>query len=54
VTGPNADIAAVFDGCPPRIRSGLKALRRLILDTARTTDGLGAIEEALRWDSRAI
>jgi hypothetical protein len=49
VTGPNADIAAVFDGYPPRIRSRLKALRRLILDTARTTDGVGTIEEALRW-----
>jgi hypothetical protein len=25
------------------------ALRRLILDTARTTDGAGRIEETLKW-----
>jgi Domain of unknown function (DU1801) len=44
-----SDAAAVFESYPPRIRAKLKALRRLILDTARTTDGVGAIEEALKW-----
>ncbi len=44
-----ADVAAVFESCPPRIHARLKALRRLILDTARATDGVGAIEEALKW-----
>jgi hypothetical protein len=46
---PDAGVAAVFDAYPPRIRSKLKALRRLIFDTARTTEGVGALEEALRW-----
>jgi Domain of unknown function (DU1801) len=45
----DAAVASVFESYPPRIRSKLKALRRLILDTARTTDGVGAIEEALKW-----
>lgn len=46
---PSSTIAAVFESYPPRIRTRLKALRRLILDTARSTDGVGAIEEALKW-----
>jgi Domain of unknown function (DU1801) len=45
----DAAVAAVFESYPPRIRAKLKALRRLILDTARATDGVGAIKEALRW-----
>jgi len=46
---PDAAVAAVFASYPPRIRAKLKTLRRLILDTARSTDGVGAIEEALKW-----
>jgi hypothetical protein len=42
-------VAAVFRACPGPIRTKLLALRRLILDTARTTKGVGAIEEALKW-----
>jgi hypothetical protein len=45
----DAAVAAVFDGYPKPVRSKLLALRRLILDTARTTKGVGAIEEALKW-----
>jgi hypothetical protein len=46
---PDTGVAAVFKAYPPRIRSQLTALRRLILDTAQATDGVGAIKEALRW-----
>jgi hypothetical protein len=46
---PNPAVAAVFDSYPKPLKSKLLALRRLILDTARTTDGVGAIEEALKW-----
>jgi len=49
VAGPDTGVAAIFDAYPPRIRSKLTALRRLILDTAQVTNGVGAIEEALRW-----
>jgi hypothetical protein len=42
-------IEAVFEACPGPVRTKLKALRRLILDTARTTKGVGRIDEALKW-----
>ncbi|WP_257167785.1 DUF1801 domain-containing protein [Bradyrhizobium sp. SRS-191] len=44
-----AAVAAVFAAYPNRIRTPLEALRQLILDTARTTPGVGALEETLKW-----
>ena len=46
---PTADLDAVFKAYPPTTRTKLKALRRLILDTAKATKGVGRIEEALKW-----
>ena len=48
-TALGSAVAAVFDAYPKPLKSRLLALRRLIFDTARTTDGVGAIEEALKW-----
>jgi len=45
----NPAIAAAFDAAPAPIRTKLLALRRLIFETARTTEGVGALEEALKW-----
>ncbi len=45
----NPAVAAAFDAVPAPIRTKLLALRRLIFDTARTTEGVGALEEALKW-----
>ena len=42
-------VEAVFDACPKPVRTKLLSLRRLILDTARTTQGVGRIEETLKW-----
>lgn len=42
-------VANVLDNYPKPIGIKLQALRKLILDTARTTDGVGALEEALKW-----
>jgi len=42
-------VAAVFATYPQRLRRRLEALRRLILDTARTTPGVGVLEETLKW-----
>src|SRR5689334_11218529 len=42
-------VANVLDGYPKPIGAKLQALRKLILDTARTTDGVGALEETLKW-----
>jgi hypothetical protein len=44
-----AAVEAVFKACPQPARAKLLALRRLILDTAKTTAGVGRIEEALKW-----
>jgi len=44
-----AAVDAVFDACPGPIKTRLKALRRLIFDTAKATKGVGRIEEALKW-----
>lgn len=43
------DVAAAFASYPPRVRERLLALRQLIVDTASVTEGVGRIQEALRW-----
>lgn len=45
----NPEVAAVFDSYPVATRVELFALRQLILDTADATEGVGAIEETLKW-----
>lgn len=47
--GEATDIEARLDRHAEPTRSALKRLRRLILDTAATTPGVGEVEEALRW-----
>ena len=42
-------VGAVFSAYPAPVRARLLALRRLILDTAKLTKGVGALEEALKW-----
>ncbi len=46
-------VQAVFDNYPPALRKKLLALRQLILDTAATTQGVGEIEETLKWGEPA-
>jgi Pathogenicity locus/Domain of unknown function (DU1801) len=45
----NDDVAAVFSNYSTKIRSRLKSLRKLILDTAAETPGVGVITETLKW-----
>ena len=47
--GQSAAIDTVFEAFPPPVKSRLLALRRLIFDTAKSTKGVGALEEALKW-----
>src|SRR4051812_40859493 len=49
--GKDSDSAveAVFETYPRPVRTKLLALRRLILDTAKATSGVGALQEALKW-----
>ncbi len=51
VAGSRLDpsVETVFDGYPDPVRAQLLALRRLIFDTAKTTAGVGRLEEALKW-----
>jgi hypothetical protein len=49
VARPGREVDAVFEACPELARTRLRSLRRLILDTAKATKGVGAIEEALKW-----
>ena len=43
------EVAAVFEAYPPGMRAKLEALRRLILETAAMTEGVGTLDEALKW-----
>lgn len=43
------EVAAVFDSYPQKIRTKLMVLRKLILETAASIEGVGEIEEALKW-----
>jgi hypothetical protein len=42
-------VDAAFNAYPNPVKARLLALRRLIFDTADTTDGVGALEETLKW-----
>jgi Domain of unknown function (DU1801) len=49
----NAAVAQAFEAYPPNIRRKLLALRELILKTAASTEGVGKIEETLKWGEPA-
>ena len=42
-------VEAVFSAYPKPLRTKLLALRRLIFETAKTTAGVGRLEETLKW-----
>lgn len=46
-------VAARFAGYPPDMRDRLMALRRLILETAADTPGVGPLDETLKWGEPA-
>ncbi|MBX3529983.1 MAG: DUF1801 domain-containing protein [Rhizobiaceae bacterium] len=43
----------MIEAMPAAVRNRLLTIRALILDTAARTDGVGQIEEALRWNEPA-
>lgn len=45
----NAEVAAVFAAYPKDVKTKLLFLRQLIFDVASETDGVGALEETLKW-----
>jgi hypothetical protein len=42
-------VSAVFSSYPKPINAKLLALRRVIFDTAKMTEGVGRLEETLKW-----
>jgi hypothetical protein len=42
-------VAAVFAAYPPPTRRKLMRLRQLIFDVAAATEGVGSLEETLKW-----
>jgi Domain of unknown function (DU1801) len=49
----NAVVAKTFATYPPQICRKLLVLRELIFDIAKTTEGVGPIEETLKWGEPA-
>jgi len=49
----NDAVARIFDAYPASIRDRLLALRELVFDTAAATDGVGELEETLKWGEPA-
>jgi hypothetical protein len=45
----NPQVAAVFNNYPENMRKKLMFLRQLIFDTAAATEGVGELEETLKW-----
>lgn len=45
----NPAVSKVFDSYPKSIKNKLLFLRQLILDTANSIQGIGEIEETLKW-----
>jgi hypothetical protein len=45
----NSEVAVIFNSYPQKIKSKLMFLRQLILDTAASIEGIGEIEETLKW-----
>ncbi|MDX2496206.1 MAG: DUF1801 domain-containing protein [Desulfuromusa sp.] len=49
----NLAVAKIFEQYPKNIRIKLLHLRQLIIDTASNTDGVGVLEETLKWGEPA-
>jgi hypothetical protein len=45
----NPQVAAVFNNYPEKMREKLMFLRQLIFETAAATEGVGELEETLKW-----
>ena len=47
----NIDVAEKYQALPVAYRDRLLALRAMIFDVAGSTDGIGEIDETLKWDT---
>ena len=46
-------VETLFGGYPAPLRTGLMRLRELIFDVAAETDGVGELQETLKWGQPA-
>ena len=53
LSSPPRDVAQAFEACPLKLRQAVLALRKLILETAARTQGVGALTETLKWGEPA-
>lgn len=49
----NTAVAKVFATYPPALRKRLLAVRRMILEVAAKTEGVGTLQETLKWGEPA-
>lgn len=49
----NSEVAAKFSAYPSQVRPKLLALRELVFQAAATAEGVGEIEESLKWGEPA-
>lgn len=52
-TRPPPDVAVTFASYPPEIRKRVLKLRELIFDVAACSQGVGKLEESLKWGEPA-
>ena len=45
----NPEVSAVFNNYPEKMREKLMFLRQLIFETAAATEGVGELDETLKW-----
>lgn len=49
----SAAVAEAYAAYPPKLRTRLLALRRMIFEVARQTEGVGTLQETLKWGEPA-
>jgi hypothetical protein len=49
----SSTVAQAFEAYPPAMRQRLLALRQLIFETAAATEGVGPLDETLKWGEPA-
>ena len=49
----NPAVAKVFATYPPKLRQRLLAVRRMIFEVAKQTEGVGKLQETLKWGEPA-
>ena len=49
----NPTVGKIFAAYPPKLRKRLLAVRQMIFDVAKRTEGVGKLQETLKWGEPA-